>query len=226
MKLYEIAVNGAKITSDYGYRIHPIDKVRKFHYGIDLTSKKKDYNLYAVADGYVQKVVTGQDKATKGFGNYIWVRYPQYNLSFIYAHCKKVNLKKGDKVKKGTIVAIMGKTGAATGVHLHLGITKIGSNTWLDPKQFTDETKYNLTRTLKSGIKGDDVKELQKELKKLGYDLGKYGPNKDGIDGVFGTNKSKTSIAIKSFQKSKGLSQDGIVGKNTAHALGWLYKGK
>lgn len=210
MKLYEIAVNGAKITSDYGYRIHPIDKVRKFHYGIDLTSKKKDYNLYAVADGYVQKVVTGQDKATKGYGNYIWVRYPQYNLSFLYAHCKKINLKKGDKVKKGTIVAIMGSTGASTGTHLHLGITKIGSNTWLDPKQFTDETKYNLTRTLKSGVKGDDVKKLQQIVGTT-------------ADGIFGNN---TKNAVKKYQKSKGLSQDGIVGKNTAHALGWLYKGK
>lgn len=33
----------------------------------------------------------------------------------------------------------MGKTGGVTGVHLHLGCTRIGSNTWLDPKQFSDE---------------------------------------------------------------------------------------
>ena len=70
--------------------------------------------------------------------------------------------------------------------------------------------KYNLTRILKKGCKGNDVKELQK----------KVGTTADGI---FGDN---TKSAVKKFQKSKKLTQDGIVGKNTAHKLGWLYKGK
>lgn len=71
--------------------------------------------------------------------------------------------------------------------------------------------QFNLTRLLKKGCKGNDVKELQKTLKGL------------SVDGIFG---DKTLKKVKSFQKSKGLVQDGKVGKNTAHALGWLYKGK
>lgn len=76
------------------------------------------------------------------------------------------------------------------------------------PIDFTN--KYNLTRTLKKGCKGNDVKELQKKL---------------GIkaDGIFG-NQTKT--AVKKFQKANKIFADGIVGKNTAHKLGWLYKGK
>ena len=70
--------------------------------------------------------------------------------------------------------------------------------------------EYNLTRILKKGCKGDDVKELQKEIKTT-------------VDGIFG---DKTKTKVKSFQKSNGLVQDGIVGKNTAHALGWTFKGK
>ena len=70
--------------------------------------------------------------------------------------------------------------------------------------------KYNLTRLLKKGKAGEDVKELQKTLGGL------------IIDGIFG---DKTKNKVKSFQKSKGLTPDGIVGKNTAHALGWLWKG-
>lgn len=70
---------------------------------------------------------------------------------------------------------------------------------------------YNLTRTLKKGCKGDDVKELQATLKGL------------VVDGIFG---DKTKAKVKEFQKSKNLLSDGIVGKNTAHALGWTYKGK
>ena len=91
-----------------------------------------------------------------------------------------------------------------------------------NPANFGDD-KYNLTRLLKKGCKGTDVKELQKELKKRGYALGKTGPNKDGIDGDFG---NKTLEATKKFQKAKKLYADGKVGKNTAHALGWLYMGK
>lgn len=76
------------------------------------------------------------------------------------------------------------------------------------PENFT--TQFNLTRVLKPGCKGDDVKELQKALK-------------ISVDGIFGND---TETAVKKFQKSHGLKVDGIVGKKTAHELGWLYKGK
>lgn len=219
MKLYELTIQKPKITSKFGYRIHPITHKKAFHNGLDLISGTGNKNLFAVDDGYVQKVVTNQSKATTGFGNYIWVRYPRYNLSLLYAHCSSIKKKKGDKVKKGDVVAIEGKTGAATGVHLHLGMTKIGSNTWLNPENYNVlPDKYNLTRLLKLKCKGSDVKELQKELVKRGYSVGKCG-----VDGVFGDDTYK---AVKKFQKASKIATDGAVGKDTAHKLGWLYKGK
>ena len=71
-------------------------------------------------------------------------------------------------------------------------------------------SKYNLTRVLKEGCSGSDVKKLQKKL---------------GItaDGIFG---AKTKKAVKKFQKKNKLTADGIVGKATAHKLGWLFNGK
>lgn len=69
---------------------------------------------------------------------------------------------------------------------------------------------YNLTRLLKKGCRGNDVKELQSALGGL------------TVDGIFG---NLTKQKVRSFQSSKGLAVDGIVGKNTAHALGWTYKG-
>ena len=218
-KIYEVVVEKPKITSDYGYRINPISKKKQFHNGLDLVSKVGNKNLYAIDDGYVQKIVTGQDKSKTGYGNYIWVRYPRYDLSLLHAHCSKILLKKGDKVKRNDVIAIMGTTGASTGVHLHLGMTKIGSDAWLDPKDYNMlEDKFNLTRLLKKGCKGADVTELQKDLYNKGYDIGKYG-----IDGNFGNDTLK---AVKKFQKNNNLTSDGIVGKNTAHKLGWYYKGK
>lgn len=78
----------------------------------------------------------------------------------------------------------------------------------INPPEYIE--KYNLTRLLKKGCKGSDVKELQKRV----------GTKADGI---FGNN---TKSAVKKFQRANGLYADGIVGKNTAHKLGWLYKGK
>ena len=89
MKLYELAIQKPKMTSNYGFRIHPISKKRKFHYGVDLISKVGNKNLFAVGTGYVQKVVNNQSKSNSGFGNYIWIRYPDYNLSLIYDNTYK-----------------------------------------------------------------------------------------------------------------------------------------
>lgn len=83
---------------------------------------------------------------------------------------------------------------------------------------YVSRETFNLTRILKKGCKGIDVKELQKTLIGLGFGCGKCG-----IDGSFGPDTQK---AVKKFQKSRGLVQDGVVGKNTAHELGWTYKNK
>lgn len=74
-----------------------------------------------------------------------------------------------------------------------------------------EDGSYNLTRLLRYGSRGNDVKELQRTLGGL------------VVDGIFGKN---TKAKVLSFQHSNKLAQDGIVGKNTAHALGWLYNGK
>ena len=75
-----------------------------------------------------------------------------------------------------------------------------------------------LERTLRyvSGalLTGDDVKELQKILKSLGL----YNDKKDGIFGV------NTERAVIAYQKAHGLTPDGVVGKNTATALGFAWK--
>lgn len=76
------------------------------------------------------------------------------------------------------------------------------------PTQPTEPTKPSTSRpTIGVGDKGDSVKEAQTMLKKLGYDIGKYG-----ADGVFGNS---TKGAVLNFQKKNALDADGIVGPNT-----------
>lgn len=72
------------------------------------------------------------------------------------------------------------------------------------------QDQYNLTRLLKKGCKGSDVKEMQKVV----------GTK---ADGVFGKN---TLAKVKTWQKNHGLKVDGIVGRDTAHSFGWLFKNK
>lgn len=84
------------------------------------------------------------------------------------------------------------------------------------PVEFTSQ--YDLKRILKLKDKGNDVKELQKELKERKYNIGKYG-----IDGIFGNDTKK---AVINFQSDNKITTDGIVGKNTAHKLGWLFRGE
>lgn len=84
---------------------------------------------------------------------------------------------------------------------------------------FDSEDEKVLTRILKyvpdNMMRGDDVKEVQQELALEGYNCGT-------IDGVFG---SKTRTAVTQFQYENGLDPDGIVGKNTAEALGFKWEG-
>ena len=76
------------------------------------------------------------------------------------------------------------------------------------------DVKPVLTRELRINCKGVDVKLLQERLNILGFNCGK-------VDGAFGKN---TKTAVINFQHSKKLTEDGIVGKNTAKALDFIWK--
>lgn len=80
-----------------------------------------------------------------------------------------------------------------------------------------DHEGYVLTRLLKKGCKGDDVRELQKLLILLGYNLPKFG-----ADGQLGP---EAVAAIKAMQKNSGIKADGIVGRDTCKVLGWTWQG-
>lgn len=67
-----------------------------------------------------------------------------------------------------------------------------------------------------SGHGSEDIKKIQRQLKQLGYDLGTFGDQADGVDGQFG---SMTEAAIKAFQEAHGLEADGIIGPETLKAL-------
>ena len=79
-----------------------------------------------------------------------------------------------------------------------------------------EKLELSIDRLLKKGSKGNDVSQMQKALKELGYDLGSFGANLDGVDGIFG---AVTQAAVRAFQETNGLTVDGIVGPETLAAL-------
>ncbi len=116
-----------RFSSDFGYRIHPIFKIKKFHYGIDMgcpTGTK----IYAVMDGTV--VVS---RLSKSYGNFVIIRHTN-NLKTVYAHMSKRLIKKGDFVKQNDVIGLVGSTGRSTGPHLHFEV--IENNKKIHPKKY------------------------------------------------------------------------------------------
>ncbi len=85
-----------------------------------------------------------------------------------------------------------------------------------DNNDTVPEVNLSNCPTIRKGDKNHYVTLLQTYLKKLGYNLGTYGENNDGIDGDFG---SKTQTAVRAFQKKVNIKVDGICGPNTWSAL-------
>lgn len=100
------------ITSNYGWRNHPISGVRKLHKGTDIYAPKNT-DIYAVYDGKV--IYSGYDTS---YGNYILIDHGK-GLTTLYAHCNKRLVNSGDYVKRGQTIGKVGMTGGATGYHLH-----------------------------------------------------------------------------------------------------------
>lgn len=142
------------ITSPFGTRIDPISGVKKTHNGCDYGTNIQNWEQYALEDGEVIAIQTGKKDKDKngGYGNYVKVKYPRLGIQLLHAHLKEVRVKKGSKVNKNTILGTTGTTGYSTGIHLHLGLQKIGGSTWLDPEKY-DYTEGSVEMKFKVGDK-------------------------------------------------------------------------
>ncbi len=114
-----------RVSSDYGYRIHPTLGVRQFHNGVDLASPKGT-PIYAAYDGVV---VAATYSST--MGNYVMINHGG-GLYTIYMHASKLLVKVDDIVARGDTIAKVGSTGRSTGNHLHFTVRLNGEymNPW------------------------------------------------------------------------------------------------
>ncbi len=150
-KLYTKKGKDWKITSPFGIRIHPIEKIRKSHNGNDIWGPKAKIWVEAWHDGTVIAAGTSKlknaDGSLGGVGWYVDIRSKINGEWFVarYAHMVENSLlvTKGEKVKAGTRLGIMGNTGASAGRHLHFEICKGKVHRWtLDGTGFVDPMKF------------------------------------------------------------------------------------
>ena len=106
-------------TSGFGWRRDPFTGQRRFHKGIDIAAPTGT-PIIAPADGIVESI-----KWHHGYGLTLKIKH-KLGFSTVYAHLSKVNVKVGQFVKRGQIIAYVGKTGRATGPHLHYEIRLFG----------------------------------------------------------------------------------------------------
>ncbi len=109
------------ITSPYGMRIDPVEKVRKFHNGIDIRANIGT-PILAVADGEVAISKVNGGGAKVGYGYYIVVQHKGFIT--LSAHLNKLGLPVGTVVKKGQVIGYTGNSGKSTGPHLHFEVHK------------------------------------------------------------------------------------------------------
>lgn len=112
--LLRTPVDGARLSSGFGRRKHPILGYTKMHKGLDFAAPRGT-PIYAAGDGVIERV--GRNG---GYGKYIRIRHHS-GYKTAYAHMKGYGkgVKKGKRVKQGQVIGYVGTTGRSTGPHLH-----------------------------------------------------------------------------------------------------------
>lgn len=208
------------ITSSYGYRKVFNTKggsTNLFHNGTDYGTSGKKLPQYAIENGVI--LSCGTDKLG---GKFVWVKYPRLNVKMLHYHLSSVKCKTGSNVARGTLLGYTGKSGKATGIHLHLSIVNLSNGKYINPESYL-YSDISISSSGRSyymrGDKNDYIKRLcdwfatnywgyfcksEKEAHKL-------------LDGnLFGPYLEKW---VKEFQKRTGLKSDGKIGPLTKSKL-------
>jgi murein DD-endopeptidase MepM/ murein hydrolase activator NlpD len=150
--LLRTPVDGARVTSGFGMRMHPVLGFSKLHKGIDFGAPTGT-PIFAAGNGTVVEI--GKKGA---YGNYVRIRHNgEYQTA--YAHMSKFakGVRKGDKVKQGQVIGYVGATGRVTGPHLHYEIMVAGKQ--VNPGKVKTVASNKLT--------GKQLKAFQAQVVKI-----------------------------------------------------------
>ena len=145
-------LDGARLSSSFGMRKHPISGFNKMHKGIDFAAPKGT-PVYAGGNGVIEVAAVNG-----GYGKYIRIRHNnEYKTAYAHLNNFKKGISKGVRVSQGEIIGYVGSTGKSTGPHLHYEI--IYQNKQINP----------LTLKLPSGkiLKGEELIRFKKSYKMI-----------------------------------------------------------
>lgn len=125
--LMKTPVDGARLSSGFGMRKHPVLGYNKMHKGVDFAASIGT-PIYAAGDGTIEKA-----GRWSSYGNYIRIRHTG-GLKTAYAHMNGFakGIQAGSRVKQGQVIGYLGMTGRVTGPHLHFEVMMNGAQ--IDPK--------------------------------------------------------------------------------------------
>lgn len=149
-----------RISSPFGYRIHPITKQPQGHNGVDYATYGKCPPIYCPFDNCeVLKIGTDQYGA-----KFVYVGFKDLGYVGLAYHCSKINCHIGQKLNKGDIFAYVGTTGRSTGEHLHWSWIVL-NNKWNQyyNADYVDFEKFKYKEEVKDLTK-EEAKEIIKEV--------------------------------------------------------------
>lgn len=146
-------ISGAKISSSYGMRKHPIHGYSKKHEGLDYAAPKGT-PILSSGDGVIEEVKYNGG----GYGRYIKIRHTS-KYQTLYAHMDRFakNMKKGVRVSQGDVIGYVGSTGASTGPHLHYEVIEVGKK--------VNPTKVSVPKV--PPLHGNELKKFKEAMAKI-----------------------------------------------------------
>ena len=148
--------------------VYITQKFSNIHNGIDYGTNNKKINVYPIEKGKV--IFAGKDSYG---GNLVKLYYPKLNKTFYYGHLDKIYIKKNQIVNKNISIGLTGKTGLATGIHLHLSIYDNLKKKFIDPLTFT------ITENIYIVKKGDNLSKIARKYNTTYLSI--FNKNKDTI---------------------------------------------
>lgn len=164
--LMRTPVDGARISSRYGSRHHPVLKYTKMHRGVDFAAPTGT-PIYAAGDGVINKLYR-----SSSYGKYIKIQHNKtYETAYAHMSRFKSGLRVGSKVKQGQIIGYVGSTGRSTGPHLHYEVIKNGRQINPLSKRIAVKSKPKVSKkkTLYVDLKKDITNRRKNKIQKKEY---------------------------------------------------------
>ncbi|MCQ2735128.1 MAG: M23 family metallopeptidase [Alphaproteobacteria bacterium] len=177
-----LSFRSARISSLFGYRMHPIYKTRKFHSGVDYAAPRGT-QIYASGNGVVEMA-----QYVNGYGNFVKIRHnSEYETAYGHMQGFARGIRQGIRVRKGQLIGYVGSTGRSTGPHLHFEIIRKGQR--INPLKAQVATGNDLT--------GRQLAEFKQEMRRIDASVEKIARVKKDKKQKLGT----TAMQLASYSE-------------------------